>query len=132
MTNINLLAVLIAACIQMGVGYFWYGPLFGKRWMALSGNSMESAQKDMGKTYGLMFVASLLTAYVLAHFVAFAGATSVAEGATTGFWAWLGFVATTMFTGVLFDRKPLSLYTINVGYHLVSLALMGALIAVVR
>lgn len=32
---VNYLAVVVAAIIYLVVGFLWYGPLFGRRWMAL-------------------------------------------------------------------------------------------------
>ena len=131
--NINLLAVLVAGIAPMVLGFIWYGPLFGKQWTKLMGftqKSMEEAKKEMGKTYGLSFLGSLVMAYVLAHFVDYANATTFLEGALTGFWAWAGFVATVMLTEVLYGGKSVNLYYINTGYQLASLVLMGALLAV--
>lgn len=134
--QINLLAVLVAAVLGMVVGFVWYSQaLFGKQWQSLSGytpEKMKAMKNDMAKTYGIMFVCEIIMAYVLAHFLVFAEARTVAQGMQGGFWAWLGFVATTMLTGVLFDKKPLKLYAINTGYHLASLLVMGALLAAWR
>lgn len=33
----STLAVVLAAVVSMIVGWLWYGPLFGKQWMALMG-----------------------------------------------------------------------------------------------
>ncbi|HLD39833.1 MAG TPA: DUF1761 family protein, partial [Candidatus Nanoarchaeia archaeon] len=33
----NYLAVLVAAIAAYVVGFLWYGPVFGKKWMALMG-----------------------------------------------------------------------------------------------
>lgn len=133
-SEINMLAVLVASVLGMGVGFLWYSPmLFGKPWMALSGftpESMAGMKKDMTKTYGIMFVAQIVMNYVLAHILSAYQANSVAMGLQGAFWVWLGFIATTMLTGVLFDRKPLKLYAINVGYHLASLLVAAAVLSV--
>jgi hypothetical protein len=64
--------------------------------------------------------------------VKFTGAETVKSGALTGFWLWLGFIATSNLETVLFESRPLGLYFINNGYHLVGLLGMGALLAVWR
>jgi hypothetical protein len=69
---------------------------------------------------------------VLAHFVKFTGAETAASGALTGFWLWLGFVVTTNLESVIFEGRPLGLYLISNGYHLVGMLGMGALLAVWR
>ncbi len=53
------------------------------------------------------------------------------EGALAGVITWLGFVATTRASAVLFEKRPLGLYWINAGYDLISLALMGTILALI-
>lgn len=130
MMNVNWLAVIVAGIIPMVLGFIWYGPLFGKQWMKLTGHKEMGNKDDMPRIYGTMYVASLVMAYVLAVFISYAGASTIGAGAMVGFWAWLGFVATTMLTGLLFNKKPMNLYFIDAGYQLVTLVLEGALLAV--
>lgn len=73
-----------------------------------------------------------MTTFVLSKFVAAMGATSIGAGISVGFWAWLGFVATVTLASVLYERRPMSLYILNNGYQLVSLAIMGAILAILR
>lgn len=128
--QVNLLAVLIAAMAAMGIGSIWYGPLFGKTWMKLIGISKDDVnKKEMPKLYGIMFLASLVEAYVLSHFIHYAGAVGLVLGAKTGLWAGLGFVATTMIGNYMFAKRPMKLYYIDAGYALVNLVIMGAIIA---
>lgn len=129
----NYLAILVSALATMALGFVWYSALFKKPWMKLMGYSasdMDGMKKGMGKTYGLSLVATLVMAFVLARFVAFANAQTLMDGALIGFWAWLGFVATTMLNNVLFGKEKTSLFYINTGYQLASLAIMGAILAV--
>lgn len=136
LVDINLAAVFGAAIASIVLGFLWYGPLFGKQWMSLMGwkklskAQMEKMKKGAQKSYVLGFVSALVMAYVLAHFVDYVGATTFLDGAITGFWVWLGFVATVMLGMVLWDGKPWKLYYINIGYQLVNLLVMGALLAV--
>ena len=132
---INFWAVLVAAVGSMVVGSVWYGPLFGKQWMKLSGlteKDLEAGKKDMPKTYGLMYVSSLVMACVLGVFLSNLGITDMAGGAMVGFWAWLGFVATVMFGTVLFEKKSMNLYFLNAAYQLVTLVVMGAILGAWR
>jgi hypothetical protein len=134
----NVIAVIVAAVIPMVVGMLWYSPvLFAKKWMALIGKTEEEIKKEgPGKAYALSFIASIVMAYVMAHLVTysstFTGSTGIAAGLETGFWSWLGFVVTTNSASVLFEFKPRGLYFINMGYQLVSMLLMGALLGVWR
>ena len=134
---VNLLAVLVAALASMVLGFLWYGPLFGKPWMALMGFSKDSMDKDKAKgmtmNYVLMAVGSLVMAYVLSHVTSFAMAymqvSGYMAGLSSGFWTWLGFIAPVAMGAQLWEGKPWKLYPITAGYYLVSLMVMGAILA---
>lgn len=129
--EINLWAVLVAGVATMIIGYVWYAmPVFGRTWMNLIGKTEEQLKQGYNSSMLLQaFVAGLVMVYVLAHFVDYAGATTIAEGVQTGFWAWLGFVATSMFVNNLYEGKPTKLWAINAGYQLVNLVVAGAILA---
>lgn len=130
---INYIAVIVAALVNMGVGYAWYGPLFGKQWMKLTGRTKESLEKEKDKmpmVMGSMFVGALIMSYVLAVFVSLTGASTAVMGAMIGFWAWLGFVATTMLQDVLYEKRNTNLAVINLGYNLTVLVIGGIILAV--
>lgn len=134
---VNYLAVLVAAVAGMAVGFAWYGPLFGKQWMALSGMSQqginEAKKQGMGKIYLVAFLGSLLMAYVLAHFLVFAsfytGAYGASAGLMAGFWSWLGFIVPVTIGSVLWEGKSLKLWFLNAGHYLVVLLLMGLILS---
>ena len=135
--EVNYLAILVAGVASMGVGFLWYGPmLFGKPWMKLMGytaESMEKAKKEMGKTYAMSFVVTLVMAYVLSHVMTlsqnFFHYGRLETGLMTAFWMWLGFVMPVQATDVLFGGKRKKLVAINTGYQLASLLVMGIVIS---
>lgn len=131
--SVNLLAVILATVASIVIGFVWYGPLFGKAWakeMGWSEAEMEKKKKEgnMGKSYGMMTVGSLVGAYILAQFVTSTNSIGAWEGAMVGFWAWLGFAAPIMMGSVLWEGKSWKLYQINVGYQLVTWFIMGAIL----
>lgn len=126
----NLVAIVVAAIAQFIIGWIWYGPLFGKTWMSMMGMSQQSMSREgMGKTMILSFVGSLVTAAVLSMLVGWMGAKTLNAGIAAGFWAWLGFVATVTLSAVLYAKMSWNLYILNNAYYLVSLAVMGAILA---
>ena len=128
---VNYLAVLVAAVAAYGLGFLWYGPLFGKKWMQLMNltdkDKEKAKQKGMVKAYVATFVTTLVTAYVLAWFVGYVEMTP-AGGAMTGALAWLGFLATSEIGMVFWENKPWALYALNTGHSLLSLVVMGAIV----
>jgi hypothetical protein len=132
MVDVNYVAVLVAAIVNMAVGFVWYSKgVFGATWMKLIGKTEKQIKEGANTNlYIAAFVASLVTSFVLAQFVALSGAVTAMDGFLVGLWAGIGFVATTFAADAIFNGKPMQLYGINVGYNLVSLVLMGALLAV--
>ena len=133
--DINYVAVLVAAVASFVIGALWYSPmLFGKMWMKLSNvtdKEMKKAkEKGMSKNFAFQFLGTLVMSYILAHFVYYTQASTVLEGMLTGFWIWLGFIATVMLGIVLWEGKPWKLYFIKAAHELVALAVMGAILAV--
>lgn len=131
--SVSLLSIFGATIASIAVGFVWYGPLFGKQWVALMGWTEETIniqrQKSMGKSYILMAIGSLITSFILANFVQVTGALSLIDGMSVAFWAWLGFAVPLLLNEVLWQSKPMKLYLINIGYQLVSFVLMGAIVA---
>lgn len=137
MVDINYLGVLLAAVVAMAFGFLWYSPMIlGKPWMKerkITPESMKKSQKEMGKWYGLSFVGSLITAYVLAH-VMFLSANyfnypMLQTGLNTAFWIWFGFVMPVQLTATIFGDKNFKLFAIDTGYQFVALLGMGIVLA---
>lgn len=129
--NVNLIAVVASGLAAMGIGYLWYGPLFGKPWMRLTGltqKDIDAQKPQMPKTYSIMFLSALIMAFILAIVMGFAGVVTVTQGFAIAFLVWLGFVATVKLSEVLFSGKPLLLYYIESGYYLVTFIAMSAIL----
>jgi len=135
--GIKPLAVLVAAVVCMVLGFLWYSPiLFARPWTRLMGldpndkAKLDEMRKGAGKMYALSFVASLLSAIVLAKIIDVTTVTTIPYGMKVGFAVWLGFVTTVQLTGALFSKQPIKLYLINTGYQLVCYLAMGGILAV--
>lgn len=129
--DVNWISILLGAIASMVIGSIWYGPLFGKQWMKLVGltdKDVNEAKKKMAQTYSQMFVASVVTVYVLAVTIGMASEKSLMTGLTAAFWLWLGFVAAVKYSDVLFNKKPWNLYFIEIGYFLVFMLVAGGII----
>src|ERR1700751_853980 len=113
---INFTTLIAAALVKFFLGWLWYSPvLFLKPWMRLVGLDETQMKAGMGKAIFFELVGSFVMAFVLLHAVHYAGATSLAQGAAVGFFNWLGFVVVTTMGGVLFEKRPVKLFLINVG-----------------
>jgi hypothetical protein len=137
--HINLLAVLVAAIATMMVGFLWYSPLlFAKAWMREMGYDpndkakTEEMKKSAGPAYGGFFLASLVSAFILALFLHWLRVKSLHFGLMVGFHVWLGFVATVQFTSALFTKQSMKLFGINTSYQLVCYLAMAAILTTWR
>ena len=131
--NINYLAVLVAAVAAHILGFLWYGPLFGKQWMAMMGmdkkKMQEAKKKGMGaQTWIVMIVGTLLTSFVLAHFVKYLNAETIADALELAFWTWLRFFGAVMLGTVIWEGRPWKLYFLNTAYWLVNLCIMASIL----
>ncbi len=134
--GVNLWSVLAAAVATMILGFLWYSPLlFAKPWTLAMGYDpndrakMEEMRKGAGKLYGITFIASLISAFVLGKVIEITTVNSIFYGMKIGFAVWLGFVTTVQLTSTLFKKRPIKLYLIDTGYQLVCYLVMGAILA---
>lgn len=131
---INYFAVLVAGIVGFLIGAVWYSNiLFGRTWMKTLGLTKKDIQKakkrGLAKHFIAGFIVHLITAYVLAFFIIAIGVNGYLNGALTGFYAWIGFVATTGASSVIWQRKPKKLYLLNTLCFLVTFVVMGAILA---
>ena len=136
-TNVNILAVIVAAVATFILGAVWYSPvLFARQWMQAHGYTPEKVeemrQKGMARAYAVSVLCYLAMAYVLALLASYTQATSLAHGLWLGFLAWLGFAAPLGLTAHMFSDKPIAVWVIDAGYQLAYLLLMGAIVSLWR
>jgi hypothetical protein len=125
MPEVSLLATGVGALAGWLLGSVWYGPLFGKAWMAEHGYTAEDLTKDFNpaKTYGTMLLLSAVSAY------AFGIVAGPKPGLASAFHlgALVGalFVSAAIATNYLFEKASMRLFLINGGYHTARFVLIG-------
>jgi len=138
--EVNLILILVCGVIAMVVGMLWYGPLlFGKAfikandwpdWETLSPEEKKIKQKEMGWLYLVQFIFTLIQLYILAHFVQ--GWNDV-SGVEVAIWLWLGFIAPTVASNLIWSmttlRKRVILFGIIGGYQLVCMTIFGYILS---
>ena len=129
MDNLNIWAVLVAALSTFCIGGLWYSPaVFGKAWMRENGLTEEGLKNSNSiKIFGIAFILAIIAAINLAMFMG--PEDKPGMGALWGFLAGFGWVATFIGTHYLFERKSFTLFLINAGYSIVSLTIMGVILA---
>ena len=129
-SDLNWLAVIVAAISAFGLGGLWYSPvLFVKAWMRETGITEESAKaSNMAKIFGLAAILAMLSAILLGLFLGKDAGGGV--GALSGFLMGLGTIFSFLGITYLFERKTLAHFLINASYGVAALTLMGFIIGV--
>lgn len=133
--SVNYLAVFLAALSTMVVGSIWYSrSVFGASWAKLAGVDMDRKPKtsEMVWLMGSTFVASLITAFVLAHvsFLSnnFFQNSFLQDTVTTAFWLWLGFTAARLYVHDAFESRRKKLTLMSAAHELVTVLVMAVII----
>ncbi len=134
MSAINWLAVIAAVVVGFPIGFLWYGPLFGKQWMACVGLTEEKIQQDsnMAKVFGVSLVFHFIMALFLAIFFygdpASADVITASLGAFYGFLTGFGWVAMAIGVNAQFEQRSFQYTAIVGGYWIVVFTLMGLIL----
>jgi hypothetical protein len=132
MEPINYLSVLVAALAMMGIGALWYSPpVFGKIWIKTVGKT-KTELTSYGTSYMLIFITSLVSAYILALLLSFIKISTISGGLMLGFQIWLGFITTGTLAVYIFEKRPAKLYLIFNFCQLLSFLAAGAILAAWR
>lgn len=138
-STVNWLAVIVCVIVSMISGTIWYNPktFFPIWWKGIGKTGEPGMQDNMGMTWALTILSSLVQAVAMSFMVnamgsLMTGGVSAATGAMTGFMLWFGFIAPTYLVNKLFAGHGLKVWAIEVGNHLVNFVLFGAILGAWR
>src|SRR5215467_13229319 len=98
--------------------------------MAATGVSEAQMKTAFPKAIAIDIIGAFVLAFILLHAVHYAGAHTIGQGAAVGFFNWLGFIGVLTLGQMFYEHRPFSYFAINNGYLLLSLLIMGAILAV--
>jgi hypothetical protein len=128
--GMNYLAVLLAAVAGFAFGAAWYG-ILSKPWIKASRIDPSSpSAPPLAPLLVNSFVCELIMAWVLAGVIGHLGEgqATLWNGVVSGFFIWLGFVATTTAVNQRYEGFGWDLTLIDIGHWLGVLLIMGAII----
>lgn len=140
----DYLAMLVAFVAYFLLSFLWWGPIFGKRWAKEMGMEMNpETRPSMTVPLILQAVGTLLLTYVLFHVMeafvvepAHGGAQTLARGTLDigtaligAFFVWLGFIVPVQLGKISWEKGTWMLFAINAGGHLVAIAAMSIVFA---
>ena len=130
--SLNWLAVIVGAVVYFAIGAVWFTPqLFGKPWMAAIGWDESRPRPEMNPiSYvgpALFYLVSAIATGLLAKAT---GTDTLTEGIVLGLVVGIGYALVVTATDAVFDPnkpKPWNWFAISGAYHVVSLAIVGAI-----
>ena len=133
--SVNYLAIVVGAVLSMVIGAFWYGPLFGKKWLEIVGvnstdlETRKKMQKAAGPLYIVQFLMTLFQVLVLAHLIA---DTTKVSGLARSLWIWAAFVVPTLAGSTMWTNESGTIkkarFLIQGGYQLILFIVFGLLL----
>ena len=128
---LDILYILIGAAIHFGIGFAWYGKLFERQWAEAYGflpEEMHPTPMHFAQAGVVAVLISMGFCYLTSGF----GAISIGQGISLGFFTWLFVVAPTQYASVIWNKRPLQGYLIDVGCYLASFVALGAFFGLVH
>lgn len=137
LSNVNWIAVLVAAVAAFIFGGIWYAALFGKAWVKNHGFTEEEI-KEMGstpgKTYSLLFLTGVIMSLgmaILLNHISIGDVTTM-TGMKLGGILWFAVALPIGFAGFVATwtkRKQFGAWIVDTGYDLCVLVLVGTILA---
>lgn len=139
---INFLAVALAALVPMVMGALYYGPIFGKTWMS----SLGYTEKDFeGRNMPLIYGLALLMAGIMSFFMKlvvelthkdvnsageliFGSHHTFGHGALHGAMLCLTLAVPVVVSLGLFQKNTAKNILLNVGFWVITWAIMGGIL----
>ena len=132
--ELNYTLIIVATIAQFILGALWYSPLmFGKWWMEImevshmSKDEIAKMQKTMVPFYALQFVLTLITTWVLANNIVYAGAL----GSAAYYYAlfmWIGYIAPVQISTVIWGNTKKKFWPKQV-FVMLSMQFVGIMLA---
>ena len=144
MDFLNWPAIIVAAIVPTIIGALWYGPIFGKQWLASTGKTEEYFRENgnMPVNMAASFALSMVLAFAikalieLTHGVQFQHLSdeivgsfhTFKHGALHGLMFSAFFIFPFFIINGLFELRGAKNYWIHIGYWLICCTLMGGIL----
>jgi uncharacterized membrane protein YwzB len=134
-SNINWLAVLVAAIAYFSLGAIWFSkPAFGGRWVALHQINLNDPEvkKGVGAIMIGSFLLMVLITIALAILVTRLNLAGVLSGVKLGLFTGICFASTAISITFLYIKKPLAIHVIDNLYHVVGQVIAAVILCLWR
>ncbi|MFK4998870.1 DUF1761 domain-containing protein [Bacillus sp. N9] len=130
-SQVSILAIVLAVIANTIIGALWYSPiLFANVWLKSLGKTEDELNKSSANIgYALTMAAAVISAIVLSLFISMMNNITIGGGALIGLLAGLGIASAREISPTFFEGRNMTLFFISASYHIVSLTIMGMIIA---
>jgi hypothetical protein len=131
-SQVNWLAVLVAAIAYFLIGAIWYSALFKDAWIKHTGvnASDPNMKKGVAGVFFTSFIMMLVACIGLALLIGrIEGTGGWMTGLKVGLIAGICFCATAISNSYLYEKRPTMLHVINNLYNIVGCVVAGIIIA---
>lgn len=129
LADLNWWAILVAMLVSFAIGWPWYGPIFGKAWLAALGKTADEIEPSP-KPFIISLVTTFITSFVMAVLIACLGINTWHDGAVLGLAVGIGFIAASNVSDGAFCGWSWNLVAIQSGYRVVYSVIMGVILGV--
>jgi hypothetical protein len=130
--DLNWLAVVAATIAYFALGALWYAePVFGRAWQRAAGWDLNPPENAGAGIYAVPLVTCFAATLATAMIGAASSTDNIMEGILLGLVVGVGVALPAIFVTGTFDMTkpaPMTFAAIGAGYHIVGLALVGAIL----
>lgn len=128
--KVNSIGILLSAITYIFMGYILYGRKgFSRFWPDLVKHMQKKADISTTTVYLTSFASAILISYIMGCLIRIVRAHSSFTGILVGFLVWIGFILPTIFTPVLFGKKPLEMFYLDAIFYLIIYLAIGYITA---
>ena len=134
LTELNLLAVIIATFAYFMLGALWFTPLFGAAYDKALGTKRDSGQKWPAIYYIGPFLSAVVTSAATAVLVYALGVSNLADAVWLGLILGVGFALSISCNNAInpITPRPLLYGIVTGGYHVVGITLVAIIIFLMK
>jgi hypothetical protein len=131
LSNLNYLAIIVSSVIYFILGAVWFGPLFGKLWLKLTGLSLtEEDKKSAPFMFAKTFILDFIITFSVAILVNLIQPITILSALKISLLIGVGFVVAPFFGNFMYAKRSIKLFFIEAGYHVFCITISAIILTI--